>query len=68
MLTGCGWEFVTFEGGTFVSIVRVGLSESKNFAEGYDLIFGPKKGKAKKAPAAARAAAAKPRKKKAKKK
>jgi hypothetical protein len=44
-------------GGTFVSIVRVGLAETKNFAEGYDAIFGKKK-KAekggKKEPAAAR--------------
>jgi hypothetical protein len=28
----------------FVSIVRVGLAETKNFAEGYDAIFGKKKG------------------------
>ena len=26
-----------------MSIVRVGLSETKNFAEGYDTIFGKKK-------------------------
>jgi hypothetical protein len=53
----------------FVSIVRVGLSETKNFAEGYDLIFGNKKGtRAKKAPAPAKAQTAKPKKKKAKKK
>jgi hypothetical protein len=32
----------TFEGGTFVSIVRVGLAETKHFAEGYDAIFGKK--------------------------
>jgi hypothetical protein len=25
-----------------VSIVRIGLAESKNFAEGYDAIFGKK--------------------------
>ena len=25
-----------------MSIVRVGLAETKNFAEGYDLIFGKK--------------------------
>jgi len=33
-----------------VSIVRVGLAETKNFAEGYDAIFGNKKkaGQAKK--------------------
>jgi hypothetical protein len=32
----------------FVSIVRVGLAETKNFAEGYDAIFG---GNKKKSPA-----------------
>ena len=55
-------------GGTFVSIVRVGLSETKKFAEGYDAIFGKKKkgGQAKKATASARAGTA--RKKKAGKK
>jgi hypothetical protein len=31
------------DGGVFVSIVRVGLAETKNFAEGYDAIFGKKK-------------------------
>jgi hypothetical protein len=31
-----------FEGGHFVSIVRVGLAETKKFAEGYDAIFGKK--------------------------
>jgi hypothetical protein len=30
-------------GELFVSIVRVGLAETKNFAEGYDAIFGSKK-------------------------
>jgi hypothetical protein len=35
-----------------VSIVRVGLAETRNFAEGYDAIFGKKK--------AATARAAKP--------
>ncbi len=29
--------------GCFVSIVRVGLAETKGFAEGYDAIFGKKK-------------------------
>jgi hypothetical protein len=38
-----------------VSIVRVGLAETKNFAEGYEAIFGKKKSaKPKKAPAAAK--------------
>jgi hypothetical protein len=27
-----------------VSIIRVGLAETKNYAEGYDAIFGKKKG------------------------
>jgi hypothetical protein len=27
----------------FVSIVRIGLAETKNFAEGYEAIFGKKK-------------------------
>jgi hypothetical protein len=30
------------EGGVLVSIVRVGLAETKNFAEGYEAIFGKK--------------------------
>lgn len=30
-------------GGLAVSIVRVGLGETKNFAEGYEAIFGKKK-------------------------
>jgi hypothetical protein len=52
------------KGDPFVSIVRVGLGETKNFAEGYDLIFGKKKpAKAKKASTPAKA-----KKKKAKKK
>jgi hypothetical protein len=51
----------------FVSIVRIGLAETKNFAEGYEAIFGAKKkaGEAKKAKPAAKKGAAK---KKAKKK
>jgi hypothetical protein len=51
-----------------VSIVRVGLAETKKFAEGYDAIFGKKKkgGQARKAPASAKAGTA--RKKKAGKK
>ena len=28
-----------------MSIIRVGLAETKNFAEGYDAIFGKKKDK-----------------------
>jgi hypothetical protein len=37
-----------------VSIVRIGLGETKNFAEGYEAIFGKKvdKTKAESAPAA----------------
>jgi hypothetical protein len=46
---------------TFVSIVRVGLAETKNFAEGYDAIFGSKKksGTAKKDKPAAKKTTAK---------
>jgi DNA topoisomerase-1 len=50
-----------------VSIVRVGLSETQKFAEGYDAIFGKKGGKsapAKKAAARKRAAKQAPAKKK----
>ena len=48
------------DGGTFVSIVRVGLSETKNFADGYDAIFGKKDGgKAKKAEAGGKGGKAK---------
>ena len=51
-----------------MSIVRVGLAETKNFAEGYDAIFGKKKGaQAKKEKAPAQHSTAK-KKKKAKKK
>jgi hypothetical protein len=42
-------------GGTLVSIVRVGLGETKKFGNGYDAIFGKKKsaaGKKAKSPAA----------------
>jgi hypothetical protein len=30
-------------GGTVVSLIRVGLAETKGFSEGYDAIFGKKK-------------------------
>ena len=36
-----------------VSIVRVGLAETKNFAEGYEAIFGKKKEEKKKDDSAA---------------
>jgi hypothetical protein len=56
-----------FVGGTFVSIIRVGLSETKNFADGYDAIFGKKKaGQAKNAEAKAASATGKAAKKKKK--
>lgn len=48
-----------------MSIVRVGLSETKKFAEGYEAIFGKKESKPKK-PGTAKAPAGK--KKKTKKK
>ncbi|HEY1376118.1 MAG TPA: hypothetical protein VGF55_04960 [Gemmataceae bacterium] len=50
-----------------MSIVRVGLSETQKFADGYDAIFHKKKGAAKPAPtkpAAKAAAKKKPTKKK----
>jgi hypothetical protein len=50
-----------------VSIVRIGLAETKKFAEGYESIFGSKKKKADK-PAEAKAAAPKKAAKKGKKK
>jgi hypothetical protein len=48
-----------------MSIVRVGLAETKNFAEGYDAIFSKKKS-AKKAPRATAKASAKKKVKKKK--
>jgi hypothetical protein len=51
-----------------VSIVRIGLAETKNFAEGYEAIFGKKEAsEPKKAKTAVKMSAAK-KKKKAKKK
>ena len=47
-----------------MSIVRIGLAETKNFSDGYDAIFGKKKSTAKKPTAKAK----KPVVKKAKKK
>ena len=58
-------------GGTFVSIVRVGLSENKGFGDGYDAIFGKKKeaaGKEETAKARAGRSATKKKKKPGKKK
>jgi hypothetical protein len=34
--------------GYYVSIVRIGLAETKNYSEGYDAIFGKKKAAAAK--------------------
>ena len=42
------------KGGAHVSIVRVGLAETKNFSEGYEAIFG-KKDEKKEAEAAKKA-------------
>jgi hypothetical protein len=36
-------------GGNRVSIVRIGLAETKNFSDGYDAIFGKRKPASKKA-------------------
>ena len=51
-----------------MSIVRVGLAETKNFSEGYEAIFGKKKEEAKKAEAAKAAEQAKKDEKKEEKK
>jgi hypothetical protein len=52
-----------------VSIVRVGLAETKKFAEGYEAIFGKRKsGDSKKAKTVAKSSAAKKKKKTSKKK
>jgi hypothetical protein len=48
-----------------VSIVRVGLAETQGFAEGYDAIFGTKKGAKKPAKARAEKGKGKGKKKKA---
>jgi hypothetical protein len=56
-------------GGTSVSIVRIGLAETKHFADGYDAIFGRKKAaQGKKRQAAVKNRLAKRKKKPAKKK
>jgi hypothetical protein len=56
-------------GDLLVSIIRVGLAETKKFAEGYEAIFGRSKKNETKAaePKAAKKRAAKPAKKKKKK-
>jgi hypothetical protein len=55
--------------GIYVSIVRVGLAETKNFAEGYEAIFGKKKSaENKKDKPIAKSSAAKKKKKTSKKK
>jgi hypothetical protein len=52
-----------------VTIVRVGLAETKKFAEGYEAIFGKKRsGESKKTKAVAKSASAKKKKKATKKK
>ena len=66
-----GYQFLDslrLRGGTFVSIIRVGLSETKNFSEGYDAIFSKKKAsQARKSEASAKSVTGK-KKKKGKKK
>ena len=52
----------------YVSIVRVGLAETKKFAEGYETIFGKKKsGDSEKTKTVAKNSAAKKKKKSSKK-
>jgi hypothetical protein len=53
-----------FVGGTSVSIVRVGLSENKDYAEGFQAIFGKKKAPTAKKKTTAKASAAASAKKK----
>ncbi len=48
-----------------MSIVRIGLAETKNFSEGYEAIFGKKKSAAKK-PAAKKKTKSTPKRKKKK--
>lgn len=50
-----------------MSIVRIGLAETKGFEEGYEAIFGKKKPEAKKPEAVAKTAKAKAKTKKKKK-
>ena len=50
-------SMISWEGGCFVSIVRVGLAETKNFAEGWEAIFGKKKSAGAKKETAAKPAA-----------
>jgi hypothetical protein len=45
-----------------VSIIRVGLAETKNFSEGYEAIFGKRKAKVSKKPAGAKGRIAKKKK------
>jgi hypothetical protein len=63
---GSELKFYFLHEGLAVSIIRIGLAETKHFSEGYEAIFGAKK---KSAPAKAKKTAkkAKPAKKKAKK-
>jgi hypothetical protein len=56
--TGTGWS-VSLSEVSSVSIVRVGLAETRNFAEGYGAIFGKKKSKKDEKPAAKAGAARK---------
>jgi hypothetical protein len=65
-----GGSFPDDDGGTLVSIVRVGLAETKRFAEGYEAIFGKKKAESeeKTEEASTRTKTAKKKKKPAKKK
>jgi hypothetical protein len=63
-----GRAILRSKGGPFVSIVRVGLSETKKFAEGYDAIFGKRSAKSDKAKKPRPAAKSKAKKKPARKK
>jgi len=67
--TAQGRAFAQVREVAYVSIVRVGLAETKNFAEGYDAIFSTKKKKSStKTKAVAKSSTAKKKKKPSKKK
>jgi hypothetical protein len=57
-----GRSFGNHEGGRFVSIIRVGLAQTRKFSEGYEAIFGkPKATPAKKNAKPAKASTKKPK-------
>jgi len=61
-------RFTVLREEVLVSIVRIGLAETKNFSEGYEAIFGKKKATVSKKPKTVAKNSAAKKKKKAKKK